>query len=131
MEELAGGDGGDGGRITTKKSPPKSQKKKANTSDDGIYAGYVPSKLSIKGAKPHPAVLVESSAMAAVAAPEITYVPNIAQDVIEKGLISDVQLENISYAGQATPLAGVWIEIIMIRKKESLRKVPPSEEMGI
>lgn len=101
MEELAGGDGGDGGRITTKKSPPKSQKEKANTSDDGIYARYVPSKLSIKGAKPHPAVLVESSAMAAVAAPEITYVPNIAQDVIEKGLISDVQLENISYAGQA------------------------------
>ena len=101
VEELAGGDGGDGGRITTRKSPPKSQKKKANTSDDGIYAGYVPSKLSIKGAKPHPAVLVESSAMAAVAAPEITYVPNIAQDVIEKGLISDVQLENISYAGQA------------------------------
>lgn len=95
---------GNGGRdrgITETPKKPKAQKKKANTSDDGIYAGYVPSKLAIQGAKPHPGTLVESSAMAAVAAPEITYAPKIAQDVIDKGLISDVQLENISYAGQA------------------------------
>lgn len=99
------GMGGRDGGITETPKPtpktPKAQKKKANTSDDGIYAGYTPSKLAVKGAKPHPATLVESSAMAAVAAPEITYAPKISQDVIDKGLISDVQLENISYAGQA------------------------------
>ena len=96
-------DGGRNSEITEsqRKATPKAQKKKANTSDDGIYAGYVPSKLAIKGAKSHPAVLVAASAMAAVASPEITYTPKISQDVIDKGLISDVQLENISYAGQA------------------------------
>lgn len=85
------------------KSPKKSntQKKKANTSDDGIYAGYVPSKLTVKNAQKHPANLVESSAMAAVSSPVITYTPHIDQSIIDKGLISDVQLENISYAGQA------------------------------
>lgn len=85
------------------KSPKKSntQKKKANTSDDGIYAGYVPSKLTVKNAQKHPANLVESSAMAAVSSPAITYTPHIDQSIIDKGLISDVQLENISYAGQA------------------------------
>lgn len=39
--------------------------------------------------------------MAAVSAPTITYTPHIDQNIIDKGLISDVQLENISYAGQA------------------------------
>lgn len=84
-------------RTPVKKSPPKN----VNTSDDGVYAGYVPSTLTINGAKKHPAKLVESSAMAAVSAPVITYTPKISQSIIENGLISDVQLENISYAGQA------------------------------
>lgn len=82
-------------------SVKKAAAKKANTSDDGIYAGYVPSKLTVKNAQKHPANLVESSAMAAVSSPAITYTPHIDQSIIDKGLISDVQLENISYAGQA------------------------------
>lgn len=77
------------------------ENKKAVTNDDGVYAEYVPSKLTVNGAKKHPASLVESSAMAAISAPQITYTPKIAQDIIDKGLLSDVQLENISYAGQA------------------------------
>lgn len=77
------------------------ENKKAVTNDDGVYAEYVPSKLTVEGVKKHPASLVESSAMAAISAPQITYTPKIAQDIIDKGLLSDVQLENISYAGQA------------------------------
>lgn len=87
--------------VTESHKKTNTQKKKANTSDDGIYAGYVPSKLTVKNAQKHPANLVESSAMAAVSAPTITYTPHIDQNIIDKGLISDVQLENISYAGQA------------------------------
>lgn len=87
--------------VTESPKKTNTQKKKANTSDDGIYAGYVPSKLTVKNAQKHPANLVESSAMAAVSAPTITYTPHIDQNIIDKGLISDVQLENISYAGQA------------------------------
>lgn len=89
------------GGVTAPPKKTNTQKKKANTSDDGIYAGYVPSKLTVKNAQKHPANLVESSAMAAVSAPTITYTPHIDQNIIDKGLISDVQLENISYAGQA------------------------------
>lgn len=89
------------GGVTESPKKTNTQKKKANTSDDGIYAGYVPSKLTVKNAQKHPANLVESSAMAAVSAPTITYTPHIDQNIIDKGLISDVQLENISYAGQA------------------------------
>lgn len=89
------------GGVTAPPKKTNTQKKKANTSDDGIYAGYVPSKLTVKNAQKHPANLVESSAMAAVSAPTITYTPHIDQTIIDKGLISDVQLENISYAGQA------------------------------
>lgn len=89
------------GGVTESPKKTNTQKKKANTSDDGIYAGYVPSKLTVKNVQKHPANLVESSAMAAVSAPTITYTPHIDQNIIDKGLISDVQLENISYAGQA------------------------------
>lgn len=97
--ELLGGKRNKG--VTESPKKTNTQKKKANTSDDGIYAGYVPSKLTVKNAQKHPANLVESSAMAAVSAPTITYTPHIDQNIIDKGLISDVQLENISYAGQA------------------------------
>ena len=98
MESLGGKRNGG---VTESPKKTNTQKKKANTSDDGIYAGYVPSKLTVKNAQKHPANLVESSAMAAVSAPTITYTPHIDQNIIDKGLISDVQLENISYAGQA------------------------------
>lgn len=92
---------GESDSRVSRTSVKKAAAKKANTSDDGIYAGYVPSKLTVKNAQKHPANLVESSAMAAVPAPTITYTPHIDQSVIDNGLISDVQLENISYAGQA------------------------------
>ena len=85
----------DGGRTVRKTG------KKQSKSDDGINADYQPASMPIKGMKPHPAKLVESAAMSAVEAPEITYVPKIPKAVIESGAISDAQLENISRAGQS------------------------------
>ncbi|MDD3920221.1 MAG: strawberry notch family protein, partial [Eubacteriales bacterium] len=79
----------------------KPQRKKAAKSDNGIFAEYIPAELPIKGAKKHPAPLVESAAMAAVSAPQATYKPNLPKALIEGGGLSSAQLENIVYAGQA------------------------------
>jgi predicted RNA methylase len=68
---------------------------------DNVYSAYVPKKVHIKGAKKHPAKLVESAAMAAVDPPDVTYTPNLPQNIIDRGYPSTAQLENIVYAGQA------------------------------
>lgn len=82
-------------------TPKKRTVKKAVENDDGVYAEYKTVPLTIKGAKKHPAKLVESSAMSAVSSPVLTYTPNLDKSLISSGALSDAQLENISYAGQA------------------------------
>lgn len=95
---------GDGERPNTvghERTPASGVKRKKTKSDNGVYADYEPAKLPIKGAKPHPTKLVESSAMASVPAPVATYTPNLPQELITSGALSSAQLENIVYAGQA------------------------------
>lgn len=72
-----------------------------SSEDNGTYATYTPEKLNIKGAKPHPTKLVESSAMSSVHAPDLHYVPNLDRDIITNSVLSDAQLEAVMYAGQA------------------------------
>lgn len=69
-------------------------------SDDGVYSTFIVPKLPISGGKRHPAVLVESAAMAAVSMPEATYKPSLPPEVIRNNL-SDAQLVTVTYAGQA------------------------------
>lgn len=69
-------------------------------SDDGVYATFVVPKLPVEGGKRHPAVLVESAAMAAVSMPEATYKPHLPADVVKNNL-SDAQMVSVTYAGQA------------------------------
>ena len=68
---------------------------------DSVYAEYAPKKVHIKGAKRHPAKLVESAAMAAVDPPDPIYTPQLPEDLVKNGVLSDAQLENVVYAGQA------------------------------
>lgn len=68
---------------------------------DSVFATYSPNKVHISGAKKHPAKLVESAAMAAVEPPDVTYTPALPAKIAEKGILSDAQLENVVYAGQA------------------------------
>lgn len=89
----------DGNTLLNQKE--KQSPKKAAKKDNGIFAGYTPTKLTVKNAKSHPADIVESSAMSAVSAPVLAYKPNIPQELIDSGKLSDIQLESISYAGQA------------------------------
>ena len=68
---------------------------------DSVYSTYSPSKVHIKGAKKHPAKLVESAAMGAVLPPDPTYTPALPARIAKEGILSDAQLENVVYAGQA------------------------------
>jgi predicted RNA methylase len=63
-----------------------------------LFVSYAPAKL--KGGKPHPAIIVESSSMAAVVPPDITYRPHLAREIITEGRLSDIQIERVIYAGQ-------------------------------
>ncbi len=68
---------------------------------NSTFTPYVPEKVRINGAKAHPGKLVESAAMGAVEPPDATYVPHLPQELIDSGMPSSAQLENIVYAGQA------------------------------
>lgn len=87
---------------------PKSASQPATGSDDGLaasssalYENYQPSSISIAGAKPHETAIVESSAMAAVRAPGVSYSPMLSPDLVESGALSVAQLESVVYAGHA------------------------------
>lgn len=76
-----------------------------------LYEPYRLETIRIEGAKPHPSTLVQSAAMASVRPPKPTYKPTLPRDIINKGLLSDAQLESVIYAGEAHSrhLAGRWI----------------------
>lgn len=91
-----------GERVQLERGVPDNGLSKAEVENpDSVYASYTPRKVHIKGAKKHPAKLVESAAMSAVDPPDVTYTPNLPQKLIASGALSDAQLENIIYAGQA------------------------------
>lgn len=85
--------------TATEAAKPK-PKPKTKLSDN-LYDDYEPQTLTVKGAKKHPAKISESAAMSAIKPPKLNYVPNISKEIIESGTLSDIQLEAISYAGQA------------------------------
>lgn len=62
------------------------------------FTKYKP--VGIKGAKAHPANLIESSSMAGIEAPLPTYEADLPDKAIESGALSDVQLESVIHAGQ-------------------------------
>lgn len=68
---------------------------------DSIFEQYEPQPLLLDNVQPHPANISESAAMSAIQPPPVTYKPKISQNIIDKGILSDVQLEAVSYAGQS------------------------------
>jgi len=77
---------------------------------EALYEGYALQSIRVPGAETHPTRLVQSAAMASVAPPKPTYRPHLPKAVIEKGLLSEAQLESVIYAGEAHGgfLAGSW-----------------------
>ena len=80
--------------------PQQGLTEQEEVSDDGVYATFVLPDIPVKGSRKHPAVLVESAAMAAVSMPKATYVPKLPADVVKNNL-SDAQMVTVTYAGQA------------------------------
>jgi hypothetical protein len=67
-----------------------------------VFAAYRVQKAIVRGAHPHPANVVESTAMACVEPPDVTYHHQLPADLIIEGRVSNLQLEDVIYAGQAT-----------------------------
>ena len=67
----------------------------------GVYADYRPSRVVIAEAGEHPTHLVESAAMASIAAPKPSYVPSLPERTVTARLLSAAQLETVIYAGEA------------------------------
>lgn len=69
---------------------------------DGTFATYRPERVEFQGAKPHPALLVQTASMAAARLPEPTiHRLNLPQSIIDSGALSDAQLEAALYAVNA------------------------------
>ncbi len=77
---------------------PETETDDGEAESNTLFVPYTCAKL--KGGKPHPAQIVESASMAAVLPPDITYRPHLAPEIVTKGLLSDIQLERVIYAGQ-------------------------------
>ena len=67
----------------------------------GVYADYRPSRMVLPEAGEHPTHLVESAAMASIAAPKPQYVPHLPERTVTAGLLSAAQLETVIHAGEA------------------------------
>lgn len=70
--------------------------------EGSVFAAYHVQKARVSDTHPHPANVVESVAMASVEPPDVTYRHHLASDVVREGYVSDLQLEDVIYAGQAT-----------------------------
>ena len=68
----------------------------------GVYVAYRPQRLIFADAVDHPTPLVESSAMASVALPPPSYVPQLPAKVIRDRVLSRAQLETLVHALDAT-----------------------------
>lgn len=73
-----------------------------NIEEGTVFAAYRVQKAVVRGTHPHPANVVESTAMASVEPPDVIYRHCLPSEIIAEGRISDLQLEDVIYAGQAT-----------------------------
>ena len=55
----------------------------------------------IEGGAKHPGLIVETSGLANVAPPPVTYRPHLPRELSDKAILSAIQIERIIYAGQA------------------------------
>lgn len=90
-----------------------------------LYEPYKLQTIKIAKASIHPTPLVQSVAMASVTAPIPTYRPLLPRHLIDKGILSDAQLETIVYAGNAhQQLLPSWFKVNEDRIEISTQEEP-------
>lgn len=91
-----------GGTVvrSARKSNVRNRLKKKELTDS-IFEQYQTQPLKLKDVKQHPAKISESAAMSAISPPKVTYKPSIPDNIVKNGILSDVQLEAVTYAGQS------------------------------
>ena len=67
----------------------------------GNFAPWLPTVVTVEGSASHPTPLMQTTAMAAVTHPPVDYRPRCPKGTVEKGLLSDAQLESVVLAGAA------------------------------
>ncbi len=90
-------DGSGIGEIVTNTAKPA-----PNIETGTVFSRYEVRKATVRGAETHPANVVESTTMASVEPPDITYQHHLPPELIVEGRVSDIQIEDTIYAGQAT-----------------------------
>jgi|GEM_PF-1317947 len=101
--DVGGEPGGPGAGRVGPVSPGLTRIEEARQSaveEEEVFSAYTVQKALFEGSQPHPADIVESSTMASVLAPDVTYTPNLPPEVVQEGRLSDVQMEAVTYAGQ-------------------------------
>ena len=66
----------------------------------GQYVEYKP-QITVEGAKPHAAPLMESESIAAAPLPAVKFRPKLSQNLIDSGELSEAQIESVILAGNA------------------------------
>lgn len=92
------GDKGDGRNIAPiiKETNLEPENKRKAANEPLIYAPHY-----LEGGAKHPGVIVETSGLANVAPPPITYRPVLPEKLNETAALSEIQFERVIYAGQA------------------------------
>lgn len=90
-------------RTGTDKGDRKVSKEdaKERRNKESVYDEYEATHNPIKGAKDHPAKLVQTAAMASVESPATSYVPDLTKEAVSSGRLSAPQIEGVTLAGAA------------------------------
>ena len=86
---------GPGGALPQEDDPAAEE----DEEDMGVietYSNYWPSKLKI--GKPHPDPVVETASLASVEPPDVWYDLSLPEDTVNKGKLSALQLEAVTYS---------------------------------
>ena len=67
-----------------------------NTGEPLVYTPHY-----LRGGAKHPGLIVETSGLANVSPPPITYRPHLPRELSDKAILSAIQIERVIYAGQA------------------------------
>ena len=80
---------------------PATQLESPDSNAEKLFEEYALRTIRFPDAKPHPGRLCESAALAGVLAPMPSYRPHLPRYTVSEGIVSDVQIEAVTFIGEA------------------------------